>query len=206
MQDTVIDPRYVTGKRDVFFALAAEYIKEGDAVLDAGCGDGSFAAQLKMPGMHMIDNCQENIELLKDTFPNSVRASVTAMPYPDNMLDVIHCSHVVEHLVPEDVYKFLKESMRCLRPGGYLIVSTPLLWYGFYDDLSHVRPYPPTVFLNYLTGEQSSRARGIIGGFQQERIIYRYCRSRDIIKMDGGRVPGDTLERNGYTIILRKNI
>ena len=39
---------------------------------------------------------------------------------------------------------------RCLKNNGYIIISTPLLWYGFYDDLSHVKPYNPEVLLKYF--------------------------------------------------------
>ena len=76
------------------------------------------------------------------------------------------------------MHSLLLEVDRCLAPGGYFIVSTPLLWEGFYDDLSHVRPYPPRVFINYLcSAEAYPRTRAIVSkSFRPLELRYRYTR------------------------------
>ena len=43
-------------------------------------------------------------------------------PYPSEYFDVIACLSVIEHRV--SIERFLKESHRILRPGGFLIIST----------------------------------------------------------------------------------
>ncbi len=48
-----------------------------------------------------------------------------AMPLPDDSADIIVCSHILEHLRnPEDT---LRESIRVVKPGGILLVGSPVL-------------------------------------------------------------------------------
>ena len=47
------------------------------------------------------------------------------LPFPDNSLDLIYNSHVVEHIHRHQFHAFLKECLRVLRPGGKAIFSTP---------------------------------------------------------------------------------
>ncbi len=47
------------------------------------------------------------------------------LPFPDNSLDLIYNSHVVEHIHRYQFHAFLKECLRVLRPGGKAIFSTP---------------------------------------------------------------------------------
>lgn len=75
-------------------------------------------------------------------------------PLPDNSyISVIAC-HVVEHL--NDFVHFHNEAHRILKPGGTLYLETPsahgspdLIW----SDPTHVRPYTPHSWINYLTIE-----------------------------------------------------
>ena len=49
-----------------------------------------------------------------------------ALPFDDNSVDIINCSHVVEHLpYPEESSFFYAEACRVLKPGGLLRISTP---------------------------------------------------------------------------------
>jgi hypothetical protein len=92
---------------------------------------------------------------------------------------VIHCSHVVEHLQPEILFLTLKEFDRCLAKNGILVISAPLLWSGFYDDLSHVKPYSPIVFKKYLCGSNNASATRhyVSSKYKVERLQYRYMDS-----------------------------
>lgn len=170
---------YATGSREPFYAIARRYCKKGANVLDVGAGTGEFARPLAYCNVFLIEGNAANVFKLREEFDHVFHHQVPdAFPFDSASFDVIHCSHLVEHLEPHDVYSFMLEVDRCLAPGGHLIISTPLLSDGFYNDLSHVRPYPPHVFINYLCGENGfPRTRAIISkNYRPVELRYRYGR------------------------------
>lgn len=47
------------------------------------------------------------------------------IPYPDNSLDVVYHSHVLEHFTREDGQKLLEECLRVIKPGGIIRIVVP---------------------------------------------------------------------------------
>ena len=48
--------------------------------------------------------------------------------YPDNSVDIVYASHLFEHLTIHSANLFLKESYRCLKPGGVIRLVVPDLF------------------------------------------------------------------------------
>jgi SAM-dependent methyltransferase len=69
------------------------------------------------PGLH----CR--LDLGTDNRLVDVLGSVTALPYRDDSVDLLVCSHVLEH-VPDD-RAAMREIARVLRPGGLGIIAVP---------------------------------------------------------------------------------
>lgn len=216
--------KYVTHKREPFFDLALSYIKENDKVLDVGAGNGSFSKHCNRNDFYQLDGNQNTVRELKEVYSNSFFGVLPNLPFEDNFFNVIHCSHVVEHLAPDEFYETLKEMDRCLKKDGFLIISAPLLWSGFFNDLSHIRPYNPRVYQNYLCNNQiSSRTRSTIAtNYYQEKLIFRYnladneviysLKKTNLIFKFFSKVLSITFrrgfqvyEKTGYTIVLKKN-
>ena len=143
------------------------------------------------------------------------------MPFEDESVAYIHCSHLIEHLTSSQLYDLLVEFDRVLRHGGYLIISTPLLWDEFYSDLSHKRPYNPFVFLGYLRGLGGDRTRERISDrYREIELVYRYQPKPageeigsenpvidfliNIINNLGYALGIRRYVRNGYTLVLQK--
>lgn len=177
--------KYLTSDRTPFFLVAKKYIDSQSKILDVGGGDGQFAETIERPDTHMLDGNEESVQLLKQKFTNVTHGKLPFLLYPNEMFDLIHCSHVVEHLTPHELYDFLKEIDRCLKPGGHLIISAPLLYDSFYNDLSHVKPYNPYIFKKYLSiGDQRCATRPLISKnyiIKEELYRYNYKREGTII-------------------------
>ena len=169
---------HATARRDPFYAIGRKYCRGGAKVLDIGAGNGEFARPLGDCQVFLMDGNPETVAALSRSFAHTVLHRVPeAFPFEADQFDVIHCSHLVEHLAPPEVYLLMKEMDRCLAPGGHLVISAPLLWSGFYDDLSHVRPYPPAVFRNYLCGPfVGTRTRAVIStAYEVVELHYRHA-------------------------------
>jgi SAM-dependent methyltransferase len=141
---------FITYKREPFFQMAKDHIKPESVILDIGSGEGDFAKYLGRKDVYMLDGNMTTIELLKKDFENIYYGKLPKLPFENSKFDIIHTSHLVEHLAPQELYDLLKEIDRCLKNCGILVISTPLLWNGFYADMSHLKPYYPSVFTNYL--------------------------------------------------------
>lgn len=63
-----------------------------------------------------------------------IHASVTRLPVKDEAIDCIVCTEVLEHV--DDVKAALQEFHRVLKPGGYLVTTTPFLVVGIHEDFS----------------------------------------------------------------------
>lgn len=219
--------QYTHAKREPFFELVEAYLpKEHSAtVVDVGAGDGLFARHLRLqeryPSLTLLDHNVETVVRLKNNFSRvELYHAPDKLPFSDSSVALVHLSHIVEHLYYEDLYTFLGECDRVLAKDGVLVISTPLLWDRFYDDLSHVKPYNPEVFLHYLTrAKEDASAVSVGSGYVQCELIYRY-RISDVRELGSVYFPVEVALKmlhllasavgfrkyfkNGYTLILRK--
>ncbi|MFN3640767.1 MAG: class I SAM-dependent methyltransferase [Flavobacterium sp.] len=198
-------------------------MKPESKVLDVGPGSGNFLEFCDRDDFYLFEGNSKTVETLKQKYSNVYEGLLPELPFESEFFDVIHCSHVVEHLSPEVFYETLLSFDRCLKVGGYMVISAPLMWEEFFNDLSHIRPYPPSVFKNYLckkTGKSRTRTT-VSDSYEMEEEVYRYrmvnpfknltaSRNdfifRGVVKML--RFIGDKFlkkyEKTGYTVVLRK--
>lgn len=226
-EDFINRNKYAQPSRMPFFKLAGKYLpSEASAVVvDIGAGNGEFAVALSLKEKYvhhaLLDLNQESVVSLKELGWNADAYSAPdSLPFKDGSVAYIHLSHIVEHLPHESLYRFLKEIDRVLGEHGVLVISTPLLWERFYDDLSHVKPYNPQVFTNYLTRNKDNATQiSVSNKYQVRELEYRY---RDLSNREWGSryFAFDALLRtlhilrsmmgfrkyvkNGYTLILQK--
>lgn len=60
-------------------------------------------------------------------FPTNVHYGniVLGLPIPDNSVELLYCSHVLEHLALNECYKALRNCYRHLKPGGIFRLVVP---------------------------------------------------------------------------------
>lgn len=113
--------------------LAAEWVREGCRVLDAGASRGEFINQ--MADVHgrdafvadMCDNSLPMIRHLEEDFPwaNVWLTDITSEEFAERteMYDVINCSYVIQ-FIPEDKQCLaLRALVEKLKPGGVLFLG-----------------------------------------------------------------------------------
>ncbi|PCI68449.1 MAG: hypothetical protein COB26_08265 [Piscirickettsiaceae bacterium] len=136
--------------------LICKHIKQGDNVLDAGCGTGVITRQaIEQVGSNGsvtgIDLNQNMLDIAKSRSSSDIewfQADVTELPFDDNQFDVVTCQQVLQ-FVP-DKQKALDELYRVLRPNGRLTLAVWKSaehspgWKALQDSLSEIinEPYP----------------------------------------------------------------
>ena len=119
------------------------------AILDVGCGYGRNLALLVNAGYSDVTGIEKNSHIAE-----AVRQQGYDCMRPEEFdsstrhYDLILMSHLIEHFEPHALLEFVDAYLDRLRPGGYLVIATPLLGDCFYEDFDHVRPYLPTGILN----------------------------------------------------------
>jgi 2-polyprenyl-3-methyl-5-hydroxy-6-metoxy-1,4-benzoquinol methylase len=125
----------------IYLGLIVSYLKGEDGirrVLDAGCGDGNFAASLAEAGFEMygIDLSPGGIAKGKQLYSDinfaegSLYDDLTGIfkiPYDDAIVSI----EVIEHLYSPR--QFVRTAYASLRPGGLFIVTTP--YWGYLKNI-----------------------------------------------------------------------
>lgn len=112
------------------FAKAVSFVKDGDKVLDIGCGVGVFTALVKqqnplsevwgvdISAKAIADNTLEHPKI---TYKQHYVGRTP--PFPQQYYDIVFSGEVLEHIdQPETL---LNEAYNALKPGGIFILTTP---------------------------------------------------------------------------------
>lgn len=112
------------------------YAKDGDSVLDFGCGNGRL---LKLFSDKKIDYfgadvSEELIKRAKQKYGGSSVsfqkiASSGSLPFPDNYFNTAYSIAVFHHLPGKECQEQIaRELHRVIKPGGYVVITVWNLW------------------------------------------------------------------------------
>ncbi len=213
-----------------YYDLAGKFLPKNKKarIIDVGCGSCRFEEYLKLSERYenlvLLDGNEHRVHILRERFNHVIPYKAPdRLPFDDESVDYIFSAHLIEHLHYEELYELLKEFDRVLKSNGILVISSPTLWRGFYNNLDHVKPYHPMIFETYLCdldSEDHSYNR-ISSNYKREELVYRYHTFVDIDNRVGSSIkPIDFLiqglrfitralglkryTQTGYTTILRK--
>jgi len=198
-------------QKDSWHRLAASFFDPENTVLDLGCGHGDFLNHAPQSAIG-LDWSAANLHIAAQSGREVIEGDARALPFDDATMDGAHCSHMLEHLAAEDVHKVLGQIDRVLKPGGILVLRGPMMWSGFWDDLTHIRPYPPGVIMKYLCGSSDPRTMPVISAsYKVLHRRWRYAPLRlhipyvDVVLHRLNRWGFPWLKRTGYMLVLRKS-
>jgi SAM-dependent methyltransferase len=103
-------------------------VRTEERVLDLGCGDGRFTAELGRAGaspvgVEVADAALERARARAPELEFRLAAVDGPLPFEDGAFAVVWASEVIEHIA--DTARWLSEVRRVLRAGGRLLVTTP---------------------------------------------------------------------------------
>jgi len=168
------------------FERAMACLEAGQNFLDLGCGDGRLAVLAmrnysKVNGIDITDKRLEEARnrCIASGMPGQIGQFLAAnlnepFPFADASMDAITAISVLEHAF--DVYAFVRECNRILKPNGVLVIEVPNIAYfkhrirlflgrllitssphgwaeGFGWDGGHLHYFTKDAVIGLLTGE-----------------------------------------------------
>lgn len=121
-----------------------QFVGSNKTVLDLGCGYGDFINNISAKKKYGLDIGSKVKGHLADdvTFINKPSTSLDSIPAKS--LDVVFSSNLFEHLDKDELDKTMKGIIRCIKPGGTMILIGPNFQYcykNYFDDYTHKTIY-----------------------------------------------------------------
>jgi len=158
--------------------MLAEVLRGGTGpalILDVGCGDGAATelAARANPGHHIIglDRSADAVRQADSRGLAVLRARAeNGLPIASGAADVVIMSELIEHLIDTDAA--LEDAWRVLKPGGWLLLSTPNLaaWYNRGLLALGIQPVFSEVSLRAVYGRPGSQVAGHLHVFTRRAI------------------------------------
>ena len=121
---------HITGNFDELLSAIISYLPRTGQILDAGCGPGMYAGNLKKFNDTILCLDLTRDEKIKENGLPFCLGSITGLPLKSNSVDFIYCLTVLQYI--EDDLKAINEFHRILKPGGKVLITVPTRWSPFF--------------------------------------------------------------------------
>lgn len=167
----------------ILLSYLNKYSDKG-SVLDVGCGYGRMLKYLRANNIN-ASGVEINPEIVASCRRDGL-SCISVEEFGDLSLqqwDCILMFHIIEHMEPDKCFEFIDQYLDFLKPGGVLVVATPLLTDYFFEDFDHIKPYLP-LGIQMVFGESSAqvqfRSRNKIEllDLRYKKYFYRFIHQR----------------------------
>jgi ubiquinone/menaquinone biosynthesis C-methylase UbiE len=165
----------------------------GARIVDVGSGIGNNIETLQKYTNELVavDISEKALSIMRRRFGASacrvkaVVADAQNLPFPDGSFDVVVCTEVIEHC--RDVDGAIGECLRILKPGGYIIFSSPnYLNIAGIEKITYEKMHPGTswdAWGNHEGGRENVlTSLGIISFFKKNNIALLQTRGGDVLR------------------------
>jgi SAM-dependent methyltransferase len=156
--------RLVEPQRFNTWPLVRSLLPESGRRLEVAPG---LRPRLPIEGTQFVDISTPALAKLRERRAHVVLGEVTSLPFADDAFDLVCALDIIEHVDDDD--GALSELSRVARPGGTLLISTPLhpaRWTSFDDFVGHKRRYEPQQLLAKLAQHQLVVTGSAVFGMQ----------------------------------------
>lgn len=180
---------YLKGMQNYYWMerafLILDKIKKEDAILDIGCGDGSF------DGLYYANKARSIVAIDKDSTAilhakkhykrsnvNFFKWDITKKDLPGQKYNIILMFAVIEHLTKSEGIVLLKNIKKSLKPGGIFFGSTPILKIKGKSNWEHQNEFASIKHLkNFLLKEFNVVKIKERGWTEDRRECYFECKA-----------------------------
>ncbi len=123
--------------------------------------------RLPIEATQFVDISAPALKILGERGGRVTLGEVTALPFAAATFELVCALDIIEHVDDED--GALSEISRVAKPGGALLISTPLhpsRWTAFDDFVGHKRRYEPPQLLQKLSDHHLKIERSAVFGMQ----------------------------------------
>ena len=126
---------------------AAKLVTDGMSILEIGCAEGDFLTEIRNRNLVTVTGLELNKSaVVKATEKNLNVIEEFVEDHSKNnesMYDIVCSFEVLEHI--EHVKDFIESSIRCLKPGGKMIIAVPnndsFIKYGYQSNYLNMPPH-----------------------------------------------------------------
>ncbi len=94
------------------------------------------------------------------------------LPFPNNSVEAVYCSHFLEHLSKKDAFSFINECCRALIPGGIIRIIVPDLGLYIEQYMKRVNAKDKEALIKELPSERFLENLGILNKESADENIF----------------------------------
>lgn len=163
--------RRVASEETFLRRCLGKFSEAGQTFLDVGCGYCRFQSVVTSCGLSYI-GVEKNAKILEQNIARGIEClSPQTGETLSSRIDVMLFSHIIEHFDFEHLVEFLNCYLPKLCVGGVVVIFTPVLHRGFYDDFDHVKPYSPAAIRQLFVDQYvQTQQFGILGRYVEREL------------------------------------